>query len=177
MKIVAVLSLIASSTLAFAPAFVGRQSTSILEATVVKEFQVGNKKVKVFDGDYADAVCETVVETAKSAIESKGSFSLAIPGGSVVKALGGLNADDFDMTKMHVYFCNERISANKCYQGAMEAFGEKVPVENVHQVPEGEPNDVAAEYESMIKADASLDQSGSIPSCDLILLGTGDVSE
>jgi hypothetical protein len=51
----------------------------------VKEFNVGSKKVTEFDGDYADAVVNMVVETAKASIESKGSFSLAIPGGSVAK--------------------------------------------------------------------------------------------
>ena len=164
---------------AFAPAFVRTKSRgTALLATITKEFEVGNKKVKVFDGDYADAIVETVVETAKSAIESKGSFSLAIPGGSVVTALGGMSPDAFDTTKMHIYFCNERIGANKCYKGAMEAFAENcgVPAENVHKVPEGEPTEVAAKYEEMIRADASLDQSGPIPACDLMLLGTGDVS-
>ena len=154
------------------------KSSSALKA-VVKEFEVGSKKVTVFDGDYSDAIVNLVTETAKAAIEAKGSFSLAIPGGSVVKALGGLDNESFDMTKMHVYFCNERIGANKCYSGAMEAFAEKcgVPVENVHQVPEGEPTAVAAEYAETMKNDASLDQSGPIPACDLMLLGTGDVSQ
>jgi 6-phosphogluconolactonase/glucosamine-6-phosphate isomerase/deaminase len=89
-----------------------------------------------------------------------------------------LTADSFDMSKMQIYFCNERIGANKCYKGALEAFAEKagVPIANLHKVPEGEPADVAAQYEDMIRSDSSLDQSGPIPACDLILLGTGDVS-
>jgi hypothetical protein len=46
--------------------------------------------------------------------------------------------DAFDMSKMHIYFCNERIGANKCYSGALESFVEAcdVPLEQVHKVPE-----------------------------------------
>lgn len=128
--------------------------------------EVGTKKVQVYDGDYSDQVVALTIATAQAAIATKGSFSLAIPGGSVVKALGGLSTDSFDMSKMHIYFCNERIGANKCYSGALEAFVEKcqVPLENVHKVPEdGTPVEVAAQYEAMIRADPSFDQSGDIP--------------
>ncbi|KAL7564298.1 hypothetical protein ACA910_014359 [Epithemia clementina (nom. ined.)] len=178
-----VLPLAVSSVLGFAPtpfAGLGRvagPTTTLLNANLVKEFEVGKKKIQVYDGDYSDQVVALTVKTAKAAIEAKGSFSLAIPGGSVVKSLGGMSADSFDMSKMQVYFCNERIGANKCYTGALEAFVEKcgVPLENVHKVPEdGTPEEVAAQYEAMIRAAPSLDQSGDIPSVDLILLGTGD---
>lgn len=161
--------LLSASASAFSvtkPSFLGaRVHNTVLEATLVKEFEVDSKKVKVFEGDYSDAVVDVVVETAKAAIASKGSFSLAIPGGSVVKALSGLSPDAFDMSKVHIYFCNERIGANKCYSGALESFVEKcnIPLEQVNQVPEGEPDAVAAQYEAMIRADASVDQSGSIP--------------
>jgi 6-phosphogluconolactonase/glucosamine-6-phosphate isomerase/deaminase len=39
----------------------------------------------------------------------QGGFSLAIPGGSVVTALSKLEASDMDFSKMHIFFCNERI--------------------------------------------------------------------
>ena len=176
MKIFAVfLSFTAVAAFVTKPALISSKlSSSILEAKVTKEFTVGTKNVKVFDGDYSDAVVDTVVESAKAAIESKGSFSLAIPGGSVVTALKGMNPDAFDMTKIHVYFCNERIGANKCYQGALEAFVERcgVPLENVNKVPEAPPAEAAALYEAMMRADTSLDQSGPIPSVVSIHAGS-----
>ena len=150
--------------------------THLFASTVVNEMEVGSKKVICYDGDYSDAVVDLVTTTAKSAIESKGSFSLAIPGGSVVTALKGLDADAFDMSKVHIFFCNERIGANKCYQGALDAFVTKcnIPIEQVYKVPELEPEEAAAAYETMIKECIAVDASGSIPSVDLILLGTGD---
>jgi 6-phosphogluconolactonase len=150
--------------------------THLFASNVVNDMQVGSKKVICYDGDYSDAIVDLVTETAKNAIESKGSFSLAIPGGSVVTALKGLDAEAFDMSKVHIFFCNERIGANKCYQGALDAFVTKcnVPIEQVYKVPELEPEEAAAAYETMIKECVAVDASGSIPSVDLILLGTGD---
>lgn len=163
--------LLSASVSAFSvqkPSFVSQtaRANTFLPATVVDEFQVDDLLVKVFDGDYSDAVVDLVVETAKEAIARKGSFSLAIPGGSVVKALSGMSPEAFDMSKVNIYFCNERIGANKCYSGALESFVEKcnIPLNQVNKVPEGEPDAVAAQYEAMIRADPSVDQSGDIPS-------------
>ena len=153
------------------------KTTHLLASTIVNEMQVGSKKVICYDGDYSDAVVELVVATAKNAIETKGSFSLAIPGGSVVTALKGLDADAFDMSKVHIFFCNERIGANKCYQGALDAFVIKcnIPIEQVYAVPELEPEAAAEVYATMIQECVAVDaSSGSMPSVDLILLGTGD---
>ena len=72
-------------------------------------------QVRVYDGDYAAEIVETVEEVAKVSIAEKGSFSLAIPGGSVVAALGGFEGTDaFDFSKMHVFFCNEKIPSYPC---------------------------------------------------------------
>jgi 6-phosphogluconolactonase len=149
----------------------------LFAATVVKEMDVGSKKVICYDGDYSDAVVDLVVETAKNAIAAKGSFSLAIPGGSVVTALKALDADSFDMSKVHIFFCNERIGANKCYQGALDAFVTRcsIPLEQVYQVPELEPEEAASAYEKLIIDCPAVDVSSeNIPSVDLVLLGTGD---
>ena len=87
MKIAILSATVLVAASAFSPAFVGRRSSlSSLEA-LVREFDVGSRKVKVFDGDYAEAVVDTVIDAAKATIAAKGSFSLAIPGGSVVAAL------------------------------------------------------------------------------------------
>jgi 6-phosphogluconolactonase len=149
-----------------------------LAATVVSEMTVDGKTVRVFDGDYASAVVDLVKTTATAAIAAKGSFSLAIPGGSVVTALAGLSPDDFDMDKVHIFFCNERIGANKCYQGALDAFAIKcnIPLDQVYQVPElDSPAASADAYAQMMVDCVAVDSSNAnMPSVDLILLGTGD---
>jgi 6-phosphogluconolactonase len=143
---------------------------------IVKEIHVGKKKVICYDGDYADAVIHTVVETAKAAIATKGYFSMAIPSGSIVSALKKMKEDAFDMNKVHILFLNERIGKDKCYQGALDTFVTKcnIPIEHVYKVPDLPPNEAAAAYEMMIKECVAVDLSGSIPSVDLILLGTGE---
>ena len=59
---------------------------------LVEEFAVSRviKDVRVFDGDFANDIRAAVKEVGQAALEDKGSFSLAVPGGSVVAALGGL---------------------------------------------------------------------------------------
>jgi hypothetical protein len=77
---------------------------------VVKEFDVGSKKVTVFDGDYADIV-DMVVETAKAPIEFNGSFSLFIPGGrSVVRALSSMPIDAFDSPRCTFAFVRNALA-------------------------------------------------------------------
>ena len=69
-------------------------------------------------------ICETVTDLAKAAIASKGSFSLGIPSGSVVNALGGLSKADADWSNMHVFYVGERLGAAKNkHTGAMDTFG------------------------------------------------------
>ena len=54
--------------------------------------------VRVFDGDFANDIRAAVKEVGQAALEDKGSFSLAVPGGSVVAALGGLAQGDLDLS-------------------------------------------------------------------------------
>lgn len=156
-----------------------RSATSGVRMALVKEMTLADKRhVKVFDGEagIGAAVVAEVAACGKAAIAAKGSFSLAIPGGSVVTALSALPADAMDFGKVHVFFCNERIGEYKCYKGALEAFATrcKIPLANVHKVSEGEPSDSAAKYEALLRSNPSVDNTGPMPSVDLILLGTGD---
>ena len=100
---------------------------------------------------------------------------MAIPGGSVVAALGGFEGTDaFDFSKMHVFFCNEKIPSYPCLEGAL-AVTKKigVPDENVHGVGEGSPAEVAEKYSELLKTHPSIDNDGPVPSVDMMLLGTG----
>ena len=60
------------------------------------------RKVRVFPDEPAlsAAIVEEVVATAKAAIAAKGSFSLAVPAGSVVKSLKGLESGAVDFSKV-----------------------------------------------------------------------------
>lgn len=119
---------------------------------------------------------QTVEEVAKVSIAEKGSFSLAIPGGSVVTALGNFaGTDAFDFSKMHVFFCNEKIPTYPCYTGALEITKKiGVPDENVHGfAKEGTPAEIAEGYTALLKSHPSIDNAGPIPGFDMMLLGTG----
>lgn len=143
---------------------------------VVEKFAVTRvvKEVTVFDGGYNAEICEAVVEMAKESIDAKGSFSLAIPGGSVVAALAGLAPDAFDYTKMSVFFINEKIPSLPCITGAKEVLGKVgVPEENLYPVGEGTAAEVAASYPALLQSHSSIDNSGPLPSFDMMLLGTG----
>jgi len=139
------------------------------------------RKVCVFSDDKAisAAVAEAVAKIGASCIADKGAFSIAIPGGSVVKALSKLEPTAMDFTKVHVFFCNERIGEYKCYKGATadDAFVTKcgIPLEQVHRVSEGSPQEVAVAYTALLEAqdDNVCSRRNGLPSIDLVLLGTG----
>lgn len=144
---------------------------------VVNEFDISRviKEVTVFDGDYAGEIVEAITEVASYSIAEKGSFTLAIPGGSVVAAAGKLEPDAFDMTKMHIFLVNEKIPSYPGIEGAL-GLAEKlgVPKEQVHGIAtEGTPTEVAAAYSELLSSHPEIDNSGRVPSFDMMLLGTG----
>mmetsp|Transcript_12978 Transcript_12978/g.28433 ORF Transcript_12978/g.28433 Transcript_12978/m.28433 type:complete len:613 (-) Transcript_12978:399-2237(-) len=140
----------------------------------------GRKVVVVQDeAAIAAAVCEEFVAAAKANIQAKGAFSVALPGGSIVAALEKLPKDAFDASKVHVFFCNERIGEGKCYKGAMKSLVTPcgIPAEQVYKVGEGAPEEVAKAYEATLKSAPShvVGRSASgLPQVDLVLLGTGE---
>jgi len=147
---------------------------------LVDDFSISRvvKDVRVFDGDYAEDIREAVTEVARACIDEKGSFSLAIPGGSVVSALGGLEEGAFDFSKMHVFFCNEKIPSFPCLEGALKETSKLgVPENQVYGMGAGcadvSPKVVAERYTELLQSHASIDNSGSLPSFDMMLLGTG----
>ena len=121
-----------------------------VKMALVDDFAISKvvKDVRIFDGDYAAEIRTEVIDAATACIATKGSFSIAVPGGSVVAALGGLEKDAFDFSKMHVFFCNEKIPTFPCVEGALAEtakFG--LPAENVHGVGEGSPAEIAERCE------------------------------
>lgn len=133
------------------------------------------KDVRVFDGDYSAEIQEAVIDVATACIEDKGSFSIAIPGGSVVTAFSEIKSEDIDFTKVHVFLCNEKIPSYPCIEGALEAAAKVgIPPENVYAFDKtGSPAEAAAKYTETLKSHPSVDNDGTIPSVDMMLLGTG----
>ena len=149
------------------------------------EIDEGEFIVEAFDTEeeLSAALCLEVFENAKACIEDRGAFSLAIPGGSVAKALKGLcELDDegLDWSKMHVFFVNERPEEQKCYNLARTTWVDefiaqgKFKLENLHKVMENAEDleGVAKDYEEQMFALAE-DEYTKAPVFDLILLGMG----
>eukprot|EP00927_Polykrikos_kofoidii_P068905 TRINITY_DN6425_c0_g1_i1.p1 TRINITY_DN6425_c0_g1~~TRINITY_DN6425_c0_g1_i1.p1 ORF type:complete len:632 (+),score=137.41 TRINITY_DN6425_c0_g1_i1:48-1898(+) len=149
---------------------------------IVEEFRLSDgRQVKVADSEkeLSKAVCDEVVAAAKAAIASKGAFSIALPGGSIVAGLENLAKDAFDFSKVHVFFCNERIGEFKCHKGAMKSFVTPfgIPEDQVHKVTEQAPEEAAAAYEQLMLGQAAnvvAKTAAGVPSVDLVLLGTGE---
>ena len=60
-------------------------------------------------GDVAEALAKLTVEASKEAIAARGSFTVALAGGSLIKLLGGLKtATDIEWNKWHVFWVDER---------------------------------------------------------------------
>ena len=127
------------------------------------------------------------VNAAIEAIAQKGSFTVALAGGSTPKALYSLLADDpafrskLPWPKMHFFFGDERHvppdSDQSNFRMANEAFFSKgvVKPEQITRI-HGEYADTekaALEYEQALRAYFKL-QDGEYPRFDLVLLGMGD---
>jgi len=143
----------------------------------VDEFSISRevKNVRIFDGDYAAEICEEVVSLGKAMIAEKGSFSVCIPGGSIVAAIGSIEPGAFDASKTHIFFANEKVPSYPCIEGGLgvaEKLG--IPKEQVYGFGEGgTPAELATKYTELLKSHPAIDNSGAIPSFDLVLLGTG----
>jgi len=139
------------------------------------------RKVRVLQDEagIGAAVCEEFIASAKAAIASKGAFSVAVPGGSIVTALANMPKDAFDASKVHVFFCNERIGDGKCYKGAMKSLVGPmgIPEAQVYKVGEGTPEEVAAQYEALLcgmPSNVVGKTNSGMPQVDLVLVGTGE---
>ncbi len=127
------------------------------------------------------------VSAATRAINAKGSFSVALAGGSTPKAMYDLLAQGepsdvprppywpFDWANVHVYFGDERCvppdHPDSNYKMAHDELLSRVPIppQNVHRMRgEIEPNEAAKEYGRLLK------QNFGDGGLDLILLGMGN---
>jgi len=158
-----------------------RQRVGQRRMTPVEEFSISReiKNIRVFEGDFADDICEAVAYEAVQTIAEKGLFSMAIPSGSVVAALSRLDTAELDVEKIHVFFANEKLGEETSnYDEAVAGFvtAKGIPLENVHKVPYSEEDGAeaaAAQYAELLATHPSVDNAGPLPSVDMVLLGTG----
>lgn len=145
-------------------------------AACVEEFTISKdiKSIRVFDDDYAAEICEEVTAVGVACIAEKDSFSLAIPGGSVVAALAGMEPEALDFTKVHIFLCNEKIPSFPCISGALEVAKKLgIPDDQVYGFGEGAAEEIAESYSALMASHPSIDNGGAVPSVDMMLLGTG----
>jgi 6-phosphogluconolactonase len=140
----------------------------------------------------ARRVAQEFVQSATSAVSSKGSFTVALSGGSTPKALYSLLANDaairaqLPWDKMYFYFGDERSVGpdhpDSNFRMATETMLSKVPLkpEQIFRI-KGEYKDTekaAQEYEQALRASFKIAEGkigeGQFPRFDLVLLGMGN---
>ena len=140
------------------------------------------------------AIAELTAESARSAIEERGYFTLGLAGGSLIKMLSGLKKDTneenkIEWEKWHVFWVDERCvpldDPESNFGGAYETLFKDVPIprENLHAIDDGlyEANEGASakSAEAYDKELKSLSETilpkgdGGLPIFDLLLLGFG----
>jgi 6-phosphogluconolactonase len=135
----------------------------------------------------ARRAAQEFVQSATSAVSEKGSFAVALAGGSTPKALYSLLANDGAMRaqlpwdKMYFYFGDERsVGADhpdSNFRMATETMLSKVPVkpEQIFRI-KGEYKETekaAQEYEQALHTSFKIAE-GQFPRFDLVLLGMGN---
>jgi 6-phosphogluconolactonase len=135
----------------------------------------------------ARRAAQEFVQSATQAVSAKGSFSVALSGGSTPKALYSLLANDAALRsqlpwdKMSLYFGDERSvgpdHADSNFRMANETLLSKDPLkpEQVFRI-KGEYSDTekaALEYEQALRASFKIAE-GQFPRFDLVLLGMGN---
>src|ERR1700738_480605 len=148
-----------------------------------------NTEVRILpDGPaIANRCAQKFVEIAAAAVKEKGSFDVALAGGSTPKLLYGLLVGDpalrslVPWDKMHLFFGDERHVApdhpDSNFRMATEAMISKSPLkpEQVNRIKGEYPDtaQAAQEYEQDLRAYFKI-KDGEYPRFDLVLAGMGN---
>jgi 6-phosphogluconolactonase len=128
----------------------------------------------------AAAAAERIIPLSTDAIASRGSFSIALSGGSTPRTLFGLLASEscakgIDWKNWRIYFGDERCVGpdhpDSNFRMARETLLDRVPIrpERIHRMRgEIDPQQAAMEYGQLLKTDFG---DGGL---DMVLLGMGD---
>ena len=130
--------------------------------------------------ELAEAAARDFATRTQEAIYERGSFAVALAGGSTPKAAYEVLARDYanelDWSRVHVSFGDERTvppdHEDSNYRMAYETLLSRVPVGSVHRM-RGElpPDEAAAAYEEELRAFFG---QVDVPRFDLILCGLGE---
>ena len=134
----------------------------------------------------ARAAAELFVKCARSAVETRGRFTVALSGGSTPRALFNLLATEADLrnatpwNQVHLFWGDERHvppdSAESNFRMTRETLLDHVPIppENVHPIVSafGDAVELARAYELELERRFAL-SAGALPAFDLVLLGMG----
>ncbi|CAK9011122.1 unnamed protein product [Durusdinium trenchii] len=149
---------------------------------------LANGRTELFVDDeprLGQRLVKDVTAAAQAAINAKGSFSLCLAS-PVIAALKDLSPEAVDWSKTSVFFTGENLGANKSYADAQDAFCRKCGVQNIYYpilrplfstgsgLPPFAVKEAAAAYEALLRNHPSIDNSGKMPSFDLLLLGAGE---
>ena len=150
---------------------------------------MGNRTavVKVFpgSGELIRAAAEQFVRLARRAISMRGTFSVALSGGSTPRPLYALLGTEpfsrrIDWPRIHVFWGDERCvppeDPRSNYLLACETLLERVPIppDHVHRIHgEADPGVAAADYERVLRSFFSTEVGRPRASFDLVLLGMG----
>ena len=140
----------------------------------------GTLQILETPADVARALAQTFVDTGSQAIRERGSFSVALAGGSTPKAAYALLAQPpfsnaVDWNKVEIFFGDERCVPPEDEQsnfrtanlGFLHAVG--VPAEHIHRMRgEVDPAAAAAAYRDELTTSL-----GPQPCLDLVMLGMG----
>nr|QKY14998.1 6-phosphogluconolactonase 5 (PGL5) [Polytomella parva] len=141
---------------------------------------IANSKTEV-----SQLIAKTIFESAKAAIDSKGSFCLVLSGCSVPNHLDALSTiGGIDWSKVYVFFLDERIvpltDAESHYHQIKTSLFSKVPIptDNIFAISEGlSAKESATNYEGRLlqvpKSILPRSADGAFPVFDLVLLGCG----
>lgn len=167
---------------------VGRASPSMVVAAARTYIEHGAPRqlsVQVFpdEAGVAAALCDIVLQSALQAIAAKGCFTLAVPGGSVLKMLAGLKGAPINWSKVHLYYVNHKCvpiadAKTSTHQKARHLFLDAVGVGFVAVPAEGLTSaEIAGAYEDALRgtaADVGMPKTADgVPAFDLVLLGMG----
>jgi 6-phosphogluconolactonase len=131
-----------------------------------------------------EAAAEEVLRAAKEAVEQRGRFTIALPGGSTPKSLFNLLATNartvMPWDRTFFFWGDERhvppTDPDSNYRMAEESMLSKIPVAagNVFRIPAENPDAAAAAeaYEQTLRKFFQ-PEPGQVPVFDLILLGMG----
>eukprot|EP00740_Mantoniella_antarctica_P007502 CAMPEP_0181358982 /NCGR_PEP_ID=MMETSP1106-20121128/5825_1 /TAXON_ID=81844 /ORGANISM="Mantoniella antarctica, Strain SL-175" /LENGTH=248 /DNA_ID=CAMNT_0023472029 /DNA_START=145 /DNA_END=891 /DNA_ORIENTATION=- len=135
------------------------------------------------------ALANLTVQAAEQAISERGSFTVAVAGGSLIKLLGSLKGkSEIDWNNWHVFWVDERCVPHEDpesnFGGAMKAlFGDvPIPPSQLYAIDEslchsnlGAAQPCAEEYDARLKGLSNdiLPVKDGLPVFDLLLLGFG----